>query len=116
MGGEEVEQVGDDGGGDGGPGTDTEPQRGRGVEGGGAGGEGGWGQPGKSGGEDDDGPGVAAGGAVEPGGSGVGDKGEPVGHQRIKPGDPGGDAGGDGDLEQAVRGRRRRTQGHGQTG
>ena len=64
VGGEEVEQVGDDGGGDGGPGADPEPQRGGDVDGGSAGEVGGLGEPGEAGGGDDDGPGVAGGAAA----------------------------------------------------
>jgi hypothetical protein len=116
VGGEEVEQVRDDRGGDRGPRPDAESQcRGR-VERGTAGQVEGLGEPGQPGGEHHHRPRIAGSPAVQAGGGRVGDEGEPVGDQRVEPGDAGRDAGGDGDLEQAVRGRDGGAERNGQAG
>jgi hypothetical protein len=116
LGDEQVQQVCDDGGRDRGPGADAEPQGGRRDRADAAGEVARLREPGQPGRDDDDGPGVAARAAVEPGGRGVGDEGEPVCDEGVEPGDPGRDTRRDGDLVQTVRGGDRRADRDEQTG
>ncbi len=102
MGGQEVQQVCRDGGGDGGPCPDPEPQSRGGVERGAGSEVDGLCESGQPRRGHHDRPRIAGRRAGQPAGGTVGDERQAVGDQRVEPGDPGRHCGGERNLVEPV--------------